>query len=227
MDGVGKTLSGEMSRSGKRVWDSEDLPAPEGSRAAKTADLARCAQNSTQIRRLGGGVFSKILYNKGEREKEAQDMDQTKIGNFIARKRKEKNLTQAQLAAALGVSDKTVSKWERGKCMPDYGLVKPLCRELGITVAELMDGEAQETDSPRTLDEQQMLDLLERVQRLEKQKQVLYGVVLLILGMALLAVSHTVGGTPVQDFLSGALLGVGVGTMLVGIVLTLARALAK
>ena len=65
-------------------------------------------------------------------------MNQLTIGKFIAQKRKEKNLTQEQLAEVLGVSNKTVSKWECGKCMPDYGIVKPLCQELGITVSELM-----------------------------------------------------------------------------------------
>ena len=64
-------------------------------------------------------------------------MNQLTIGKFIALKRKEKNLTQEQLAETLGVSNKTVSKWECGKCMPDYGIVKPLCQELGITVSEL------------------------------------------------------------------------------------------
>ena len=154
-------------------------------------------------------------------------MEQTKIGNFIAQKRKEKNLTQSQLAAKLGVSDKTVSKWEHGKTMPDYCIAEALCAALGITLAELFAGEAKDTESPRTSDEQQMLDMLERIRRLEKQKQVLQAALLVLLGMALLAVSHAVGGTCVQDFLSGALLGVGVGTMLVGVVLTVIRALGK
>ena len=57
-------------------------------------------------------------------------MNQLTIGKFIAQKRKEKNLTQEQLAEILGVSNKTVSKWECGKCMPDYGIVKPLCQEV-------------------------------------------------------------------------------------------------
>ena len=111
--------------------------------------------------------------------------------------------------------------------MPDYSIAEALCAALGITLAELFAGEAKDTESPRTSDEQQMLDMLERIRRLEKQKQVLQAALLVLLGMALLAVSHTVGGTSVQDFLSGALLGVGVGTMLVGVVLTVIRALGK
>ena len=68
-------------------------------------------------------------------------MNQAAIGSYIARKRREENLTQEQLAERLGVSNKTVSKWENGKCMPDYGVVQWLCGELHVTLPELMDGE--------------------------------------------------------------------------------------
>lgn len=96
-------------------------------------------------------------------------MNQLTIVKFIAQKRKEKNLTQKQLAEKVGVSNNTVSKWECGKCMPDYGVVKLLCQELGITVSELMDGEVKSDSSIRVFDEEQILDMLERIQRLEKQ----------------------------------------------------------
>ena len=57
-------------------------------------------------------------------------MNQTAIGGYIARKRKEQNLTQEQLAQQLGVSNKTISKWENGKCMPDYSIIQRLCEAL-------------------------------------------------------------------------------------------------
>ena len=63
-------------------------------------------------------------------------MNQIMTGSFIARKRKEKNLTQAALAERFGVSNKTVSKWETGKCMPDYSVIELLCKKLEITVAD-------------------------------------------------------------------------------------------
>lgn len=144
-------------------------------------------------------------------------MNQVMIGEFIALKRKEKNLTQKQLADHLGISNKTISKWENGKCMPDYSIVKPLCRELDITVAELMDGEAKEDNSIRVFDEQQMLDMLERIQRLEKQKHFLSGMMLVVMGIAMMALSQFFGGTDFRDFISGVLLGLSVGEMLVGI----------
>lgn len=144
-------------------------------------------------------------------------MNQMDTGRFIAKKRKEKNLTQEQLAEQLGVSNKTVSKWERGKCMPDYSVVQLLCEALGITVAELMDGEEAEKSSVRVYDEEQIMDLLRRTQELEKQKNTLYGVVLIIMGIALLSVSQTLGGSGVKDFFSGVLLGLSIGEMLVGV----------
>lgn len=61
-------------------------------------------------------------------------MNQSNIGRLIAKKRKEKNLTQAQLAKNIGVSNKTISKWETGKCMPDYSVIQELCRELGLSL---------------------------------------------------------------------------------------------
>ncbi len=68
-------------------------------------------------------------------------MDQIKIGQFIAELRKSKNLTQAQLAEKLGVSNKSVSRWETGKNMPDVSLFIPLCDLLDISVNELIIGE--------------------------------------------------------------------------------------
>ncbi len=68
-------------------------------------------------------------------------MDQKKIGKYIAEKRKELNLTQMQLAEQLGMSDKSVSKWERGVCLPDVSVYKPLCDALGISLNEFLAGE--------------------------------------------------------------------------------------
>lgn len=73
-------------------------------------------------------------------------MDQIRTGKFIASLRKEKELTQMMLADCLGISDKTVSKWERGAGLPDVSLMLPLCEVLGISVNELLAGE-QMTDA--------------------------------------------------------------------------------
>ena len=68
-------------------------------------------------------------------------MDQEKIGRFIAERRKDKNMTQEQMAEKLGVSSKSISRWENGKTMPDVSLFEVLCEELNITVNELLKGE--------------------------------------------------------------------------------------
>ena len=108
-------------------------------------------------------------------------MNQTAIGSYIARKRREQNLTQEQLAQQLGVSNKTISKWENGKCMPDYSIIQKLCDVIHVSLPELMDGEDAAEDSVRVYDDEQILDLLRRTQELERQKGVLCGFVLIVL----------------------------------------------
>ena len=68
-------------------------------------------------------------------------MDQIKIGKFIAQMRKDQGLTQRQLAELLSISDKTVSKWECGKGLPEASLMLPLCEALHMTVNDLLTGE--------------------------------------------------------------------------------------
>ncbi len=74
-------------------------------------------------------------------------MNQTEIGKFIAKCRKEKKLTQAQLAERLNITDRAVSKWETGKSMPDSSIMLELCEILGITVNELLSGEEIDMES--------------------------------------------------------------------------------
>ena len=68
-------------------------------------------------------------------------MDQEKIGKFIAKCRKQRKMTQAELGEKLGVTEKSISNWENGRNMPDLSLFKPLCNELNITINELLSGE--------------------------------------------------------------------------------------
>ena len=72
-------------------------------------------------------------------------MDNTQFGAFIAQLRKEQGLTQKELADRLNVTDKAVSKWETGKGFPDVKLLEPLAQALGVSLAELMRGQRQET----------------------------------------------------------------------------------
>ncbi|MDE6615967.1 MAG: helix-turn-helix domain-containing protein [Lachnospiraceae bacterium] len=152
-------------------------------------------------------------------------MDQMVTGSFIAKKRKEKNMTQAALAERLGVSNKTVSKWETGKCMPDYSVIGLLCKELEITVAELLDGDEKADNSVRVYDDTQVLGLVKRVQVLEQHRMSMAGLLLIIMGIALLLLHYNIGGSNASDFISGVLLGISVAEMLIGVYVTV-RALA-
>ena len=76
-------------------------------------------------------------------------MNQEKIGKFIAKLRKEKNITQEQLAEKMGVSINAVSKWERGISFPDVSLYKKLCNELNISIEELINGEKDNSESAK------------------------------------------------------------------------------
>ena len=140
-------------------------------------------------------------------------MNQKQIGRYIAEKRRIKNLTQAQLAEQLGISDKTVSKWECGRSMPDYALIQSLCETLDISVSELIEGKEA------SLHERQLMELLRRTQELKRQNGILHGVIMLIFGIALQALAPHFVGSPLQDLLSGIILGLSVGILLLGIYL--------
>ena len=86
-------------------------------------------------------------------------MDQIKIGKFIAACRKEKNLTQKELAERLGISDRTISKWESGRGIPDASNMLDLCNELGINVNELLSGERLNMEQYREHAEQNMVEM--------------------------------------------------------------------
>ncbi|MBP5579292.1 MAG: helix-turn-helix transcriptional regulator [Ruminococcus sp.] len=87
-------------------------------------------------------------------------MDQVKIGKFISQMRKEKGLTQKQLAEELLISDKTVSKWETGKGMPEVSLMLPLCEKLGINVNELLTGERIPDEDYKKKAEENIMDIM-------------------------------------------------------------------
>ncbi len=92
-------------------------------------------------------------------------MDQKKIGAFIAQCRKEKNLTQMQLAELLEITNQAVSKWENGRGMPDMTLLQPLCDVLGISLNELFSGEHISAEEYKGKAE-------ENISKLFKEKQI-------------------------------------------------------
>ncbi len=104
-------------------------------------------------------------------------MDQVKIGRFIAQCRKEKNMTQAQLAEKLNITDRAISKWETGKGMPDSSIMLELCAELDITVNELLSGEMIEMSNYDKIVEENLLEFKRREEDSAKKMLLLENVI--------------------------------------------------
>ena len=97
-------------------------------------------------------------------------MDVIKIGKFIATNRKEKKLTQEQLAEKLGVTAKTISRWENGNYMPDISLLQPLSEELGITLNDLLSGQKVAKEEYQEKLEENMVNTLDFTNQKMKEK---------------------------------------------------------
>ena len=106
-------------------------------------------------------------------------MDQMMIGRFIAEERKRKGYTQKILSEKLGISDKTISKWERGNGFPEVSLLIPLCSELDITVNELLSGERVSEEQYRKKAEENMVNLVKEAQ--ENKKKIILSIMVGIL----------------------------------------------
>ena len=122
-------------------------------------------------------------------------MELGKIGKFIALNRKNKGLTQEQLAEKLGVTNKTVSRWETGKYMPDLSLLKPLSEELGITLNELLSGEKIENEKIVENTEKNIINTIDySKQKIEKERrQISIGLAItgIIISIAALTIFET------------------------------------
>ena len=114
-------------------------------------------------------------------------MDQIKIGKFIAECRKNVGLTQAQLAEKLGITDKAISKWERGIAMPDTSMMLELCDILGISVNELLSGEKIDMDNNEKKNEQLLLEMAKEIENKNKTIWTTMWVIMIVSIIALLA----------------------------------------
>lgn len=112
-------------------------------------------------------------------------MDQIKIGKFIAELRKEKNMTQQQLGDKIGVSFKTISKWETGKGMPDLSSLKPLSDCLEITINELLSGERIEKEQYIDKLEENIINTIEYTDKKVNDKNNVIGILLIVFGILL------------------------------------------
>ena len=110
-------------------------------------------------------------------------MNQEKIGKFIQDTRKKQNLTQEELAEKLGVSNRSISRWECGKNMPDVSLYKPLCEILNITVNDLISGELITKEEYKQKTEENVINALEKVNKLQKKKKILISIIISNIGL--------------------------------------------
>ena len=148
-------------------------------------------------------------------------MKQENIGEFIAKKRKDLNITQEQLAEKLDVSNKTILKWENGKCLPDYPTIKMLCNELGITLTELVYGEEQEENNIHLCDEDLIIDLLKQIKALKKESNRLKSWICICISISLLVFGIFCNGSVTADIISIIVFVAAVCVALVGLCYTL------
>ena len=124
-------------------------------------------------------------------------MDKEKTGQLITELRKEKGLTQKQLAEALNVTDKAVSKWERGLSFPDISMLEPISELLGVSIMEILAGERQSGEETMSREEAKDLinasiELSEEEIRHKKERSRLIIIILIVLAMLLVSITLNV-----------------------------------
>lgn len=143
-------------------------------------------------------------------------MDQIAIGKFIAEERKRKGYTQKQLSEKLEISDKTVSKWERGNGFPEVSLLLPLCKELDITVNELLSGERVSLEDYQRKAEENMVNLVKEAQE-SRKKIILSAVVALLVVVAAVPLFVLSGALEMDTWLRCVLIVIGFVVLFLGI----------
>ena len=111
-------------------------------------------------------------------------MNQEKIGKFIAKLRKEKNMTQQELSNKIGVTDRAVSKWENGRGLPDISLIQPLCVELDISINELLSGERLKKEEYQEKLEENILNTISyssKINKTHKKFKIIVAVIFVLL----------------------------------------------
>ena len=148
-------------------------------------------------------------------------MDQKKTGSFLRELRKEKQLTQEQLAERFGVTNRSASRWETGSNMPDLSILVELADFYDVDIRDIIDGERKGEDVNN--EEKERLQLV--ADYAENEKNILLmrlriisivGLVSLVAGLVMLVISRD-NNLPVYDYLMGTLMGVAIGALLVAV----------
>ena len=148
-------------------------------------------------------------------------MDQKKTGSFLRELRKEKQLTQEQLAERFGVTNRSVSRWETGSNMPDLSILVELADFYDVDIRDIIDGERKGEDMNK--EEKERLQLVADYAETEKNTLLMrlrifsiVGLVSLIAGLTMMVVSRA-NNLPIYDYLMGTLMGVAIGALLVAV----------
>ncbi len=151
-------------------------------------------------------------------------MNQQKIGALLKNLRNEKNLTQAELAEKLGVSNRSISRWENGMTMPDFDLLIELADFYKVDVREILDGERRGVN----MDTQHKEELLLVADYTNQEKKRMTRVVrwIFLYGLLVLTANRILGEMGIHNFLTDFLYGSAAGTMVMGILIT-TRHMAK
>lgn len=148
-------------------------------------------------------------------------MDQKKTGSFLRELRKEKQLTQEQLAERFGVTSRSVSRWETGSNMPDLSILVELADFYDVDIRDIIDGERKGEDMNK--EEKERLQLVADYAETEKNTLLMrlrifsiVGLVSLIAGLTMMVISRD-NNLPIYDYLMGTLMGVAIGALLVAV----------
>ena len=148
-------------------------------------------------------------------------MDQKKVGSFLRELRKEKQLTQEQLAERFGVTNRSVSRWETGSNMPDLSILVELADFYDVDIRDIIDGERKGEDVNK--EEKERLQLVADYAENEKNTLLMrlrifsiVGLISLIAGLVMLVLGGD-NNLPVYDYLMGTLMGVSIGALLVAV----------
>lgn len=144
-------------------------------------------------------------------------MDQIKIGKFISSKRKEKNITQSELAEKLNITDRAISKWENGVCLPDASTMPDLCKILDITINDLFSGKVVDMKENENQLEENLLEMVRLKEQRDKEllvMEIFIGVMISMIMVTCILIASLVS---MQDWLRVILIMIGIIPFAIGI----------
>lgn len=148
-------------------------------------------------------------------------MDQIKIGKFISSKRKEKNITQSELSEMLGITDRAISKWENGICMPDASNMLDLCKILDITINDLFSGEVVDMKDNEKKLEENLLEMVRMKEQRDKELLTMELFIGIMVSIILIACVFTASFANLQDWVRVLLIIAGMIPFVIGVCLAI------